>query len=69
MPALRGHARQHKRAGCGLVEPPFESPAQHALGLGERITPSLPGNDEDAAEAAPGGLDQECSHLARSLPA
>jgi len=63
MRVLRGHARQHKRAGSGLVQPPFEFPAQHAAGLGERIaspgeriaspgeriTPSLPGNDEDAA--------------------
>ena len=76
MRVLRGHARQHKRAGNGLVQPPFEFAAQHAPGFGERIAspgeriaPSLPGNDEDAAEAALGGLGQECSHLARSLSA
>jgi len=76
MRVLRGHARQHKRAGCGLVQPPFEFDAQHAPGLGERIpppgeriAPSLPGNDENAAEAALGGLGQESSYLARSLSA
>ena len=69
MSALRGHAREHERAGCGLVQPFLKCPAQGAPGLGERIAPSLSGNDEDAPVAMPGGPGQERSHLAPSFSA
>ena len=68
MPATRGHARQDKRAGSGLVQPGFEPAAQHAPGFGERIAPSLPGNHQNATQAPMRGLGQECRDLPRSIP-